>query len=332
MALRSSVCAAHVCAPYNPNLPNHPTTHVTATASSYNEQAITFACQGEQLVGVVSLPQALPGTTPNAQTPAPTTGLIIIVGGPQYRAGSHRQFVLLARAVAAAGTPALRFDYRGMGDSTGTLHTFEAVNDDIAAAIIALKTTVPSIKTIALWGLCDGASAALLYYHATKDARITGLCLLNPWVRSEASLAKTQVKHYYTQRLRQKEFWIKLLSGKVAASAFGDLVRKFMSAFASTPGKASDDDRLPYQTRMALASAQFNGKMLLILSGDDYTAKEFLELVKSHADWADALRKPHLTRYDCPEADHTFSNKAKQAEVEAVTTRWISAQGVGEAF
>ena len=73
----------------------NPTPHVTATAPSYHEQAITFACQGEQLVGVVSLPQALPGTTPNAQTPAPaptqtsapapapTTGLIIILGGPQ---------------------------------------------------------------------------------------------------------------------------------------------------------------------------------------------------------------------------------------------------------
>lgn len=311
--------------PYNPILPHHLAPHVTATAPSYNEQAITFACQGEQLVGVVSLPQALHGATPNAQIPAPTTGLIIIVGGPQYRAGSHRQFVLLARAVAAAGTPVLRFDYRGMGESTGALHTFENVNDDIAAAINALKTTVPSIKTIALWGLCDGASAALLYCHATKDARITGLCLLNPWVRSEVSLAKTQVKHYYTQRLRQKEFWIKLLSGKVATSAFGDLVRKLKSAFASTSGKASHDDHLPYQTRMALAWAQFSGKMLLILSGDDYTSKEFLEFVKSHADWAGALRKPHLTRYDCPGADHTFSSMAKQAEVAAVTTRWISA-------
>ena len=116
---------------------------MTATTPSYHEQAITFACQGEQLVGVVSLPQGLP-------TPTSTTGLIIVVGGPQYRAGSHRQFVLLARAVAAAGTPVLRFDYRGMGDSTGALHTFEKVNDDIAAAISALQATVPSIKALSL--------------------------------------------------------------------------------------------------------------------------------------------------------------------------------------
>ena len=39
--------------------------------------------------------------------------MVIVVGGPQYRAGSHRQFTLLARHIAAAGYPVLRFDARG---------------------------------------------------------------------------------------------------------------------------------------------------------------------------------------------------------------------------
>jgi len=291
----------------------------------YHEQAITLACQGEQLVGVVSLPQAQPGTTPNAPTPVPSTGLIIIVGGAQYRAGSHRQFALLARALAAAGTPVLRFDYRGMGDSTGALHTFENVNDDIAAAISALQTTVPNVKNIALWGLCDGASAALLYYHATQDARITGLCLLNPWVRSEASLAKTQVKHYYTQRLRQKEFWLKLLSGKVAASAASGLVRNIKIAFgglgANAPGTASQ----PFQTRMAMGWTQFKGPVLLILSGDDYTAKEFAEYVASNAAWQRITVLANVQHQKIADADHTFSSTATRVSVETLTLAWLKA-------
>ena len=48
-----------------------------------------------------------------------------MVGGPQYRVGSHRQFTLMARAFAAAGYPVLRFDYRGIGDSEGESRGFE---------------------------------------------------------------------------------------------------------------------------------------------------------------------------------------------------------------
>jgi exosortase A-associated hydrolase 1 len=285
---------------------------------SYQERAVMFSCDGERLVGVVSLPNMMHGV----EKPLTSTGVVIIVGGPQYRAGSHRQFVLLARALAAAGTPVLRFDYRGMGDSTGELHTFENVNDDIAAAISALKTTVPSIKNIALWGLCDGASAALLYCHATQDARVTGLCLLNPWVRSEASLAKTQVKHYYTQRLRQKEFWVKLLSGKVAVSAANGLVRSVRIAFTDAAPKTAADHSLPYQSRMAQAWMGFQGPMLLILSGNDYTAKEFLEYAKASPAWAGTLAKALLTRHDVPKADHTFSSEASRILTEKQTYTW----------
>ena len=72
------------------------------------EQALTFDCDGERLVGVVAVPER----------PVPV-GVLIVVGGPQYRAGSHRQFVHLARRLAGAGIAAMRFDYRGMGDASG---------------------------------------------------------------------------------------------------------------------------------------------------------------------------------------------------------------------
>jgi alpha-beta hydrolase superfamily lysophospholipase len=82
-----------------------------------------------------------------------------------------------------------RFDVRGMGDSEGAARSFESIERDIGAAVDCLQRRMPGTERVVLWGLCDGASAALLYWHTTQDVRVSGLSLLNPWVRSEASLA-----------------------------------------------------------------------------------------------------------------------------------------------
>lgn len=286
---------------------------------SHTEQVVMFGCAGERLVGIVSQP-----ADQDAASQAPANiGVVIIVGGPQYRAGSHRQFVLLARVLADNGIPVLRFDYRGMGDSPGSLHTFENVNDDVTCAIDALMGAAPSVQHVTLWGLCDGASAALLYCHATRDSRVNALCLLNPWVRSEASLANTRVKHYYVQRLMQKSFWRKLLSGKVAVSAVKGLMLNIKAARSGPVTPADNIDNQPYQTRMAVAWSQFNGPMLLILSGNDYTAKEFLDYTARAPEWAGALDRSALVRHDVSNADHTFSDCTQRLQVEQICSKWL---------
>jgi exosortase A-associated hydrolase 1 len=283
---------------------------------NYTEETALFDCDGDALVGILGTPEV----------PA-ETGVVVIVGGPQTRVGSHRQFILLSRALAAAGYAALRFDYRGMGDSEGDQRSFETVSPDIAAAIGTLQVRVPTVKRVVLWGLCDGASAALLYCHATQDPRITGLCLLNPWVRSEASLAKTQVKHYYTQRLRQKEFWIKLLSGKVASGALSGFVQKIRQSNA-TPDNSETATALqqPFQQRMAAAWHRFPGDILLILSGDDYTAKEFLEHANADPAWKNFSNHAKLQRHDVAGVDHTFSSAASRKLAEDALMAWLPRQ------
>ncbi len=284
----------------------------------YEERALAFVCGAETLVGVLSVPAC-----PQA------TAVVVVVGGPQYRAGSHRQFVLLARALAEAGHAVLRFDVRGMGDSGGEARDFESVSDDIGCAVDALKRAMPEVRHVVLWGLCDGASAALMYVERRREPKVAGLCLLNPWVRSETSLARTQVKHYYTRRVLQREFWIKLASGGVAAGALRDLGRSVLrsmsrgrseSAGSGTP--ASADSRV-YQDVMAAGWQRFAGPVLLVLSGDDYTAKEFIEYIAADPHWRGAIGRPLLRREDVAEADHTFSASASRRQVEALTLEWL---------
>jgi exosortase A-associated hydrolase 1 len=279
---------------------------------NFTEQAEVFSCAGEQLLGIVACPE-LPVDC----------GVLIVVGGPQYRVGSHRQFLLLARRLAADGYPSLRFDYRGMGDSGGAMRDFEHVTDDIGAAIEAFQRACPAVKRVVLWGLCDAASAALLYVQASGDPRASGLVLLNPWVRSEASLAQTHIKHYYGQRLMQREFWIKLLSGKmqVLKSARGLLTTAQQARGGR--GQASNESR-SFQDRMAEGLRQFPGRVLLILSGQDYTAKEFLEFSASNVAWSGLIGATKVSRADVEGADHTFSSRAQRLSVEDATLAWLA--------
>ncbi|MEF8700317.1 MAG: hydrolase 1, exosortase A system-associated [Candidatus Accumulibacter sp. UW26] len=292
------------------------------------EQALVFPCAGELLPGVIALPQeaslAPTGHHPRAGAGEGLAGcgVLIVVGGPQYRVGSHRQFLLLARRLAAAGYPAMRFDYRGMGDADGAMRSFEDVSSDICAALDAFQHVCPSLRRFVLWGLCDAASAALLYVHASHDPRLSGLALLNPWVRSEASLAKTHIKHYYGQRLLQRDFWRHLLSGRMALlDAVRGLLRSALAAGRS--GSVDGPARHTFQDRMAAGWREFSGNILLILSGEDYTAKEFLEFSASSPAWAGLLDSTSVRRIEVSGADHTFSTRQWRAAVEDATLAWL---------
>lgn len=278
------------------------------------ETAVQFSCQGDRLVGVLTQP---------ALGAAHDIGVLVVVGGPQYRAGSHRQFVQLARHIAASGHATMRFDVRGMGDSEGQPRGFEDQDADIAAAIDEMYKQVTGLHRIVLWGLCDGASAALIYWQRIRDRRVAGLCLLNPWVRSAATQASVRVKHYYVERLRDPKFWRKLFGGRVAASALREALGSVRMVLTGQRKPASGQV-LSYQALMARAWADFDGPLLLLLSGRDYTAREFTEAVASSPEWRGAWDKTGLTRHDLPDADHTFSDARSCERSEQLLVEWLA--------
>ena len=286
------------------------------------ERGLRFDCQGDSLIGVLS------ESARNRQD-AGDLGVLIAVGGPQYRAGSHRQFVLLARRLATAGYPVLRFDVRGMGDSTGEFPGFEALGPDLEAASLALQGAVPALRRLVLWGLCDAASAALL--HASAMPALAGLVLLNPWVRHESTHTRTQLRHYYATRLFDRAFWRKLVAGHVrVAEAMGELVAKVWSVFRahvhpeSGAGVLAAGIPVDYREIMAQGALAFRGPQLYILSGRDLVSAEFIDYAASHPGLAGLWSRPGVERLDLAAADHTFSSRALGTVVEDATLAFLA--------
>ena len=276
------------------------------------ERALTFDCAGEQLVAIIA-----------EGTAGATLGVIVLVGGPQYRVGSHRQFVLLARRLSQNGIPVMRFDYRGMGDSGGRAQTFESVVPDIAAAVDRFKIECPSLRRVVLWGLCDAASAALLFWETSRAHAVAGLVLLNPWIRSDVSIARTHIKHYYGRRLLERDFWTKLVRGHLDIRlAMRSFVRTLMTS-RSDAKNAKPETASSYQDRMAAGLTTFGRPVLLLLSGNDLTAKEFVDYTRANACWRQAIHCDNLERHDVHGADHTFSTREWRQRVEDLTLDWL---------
>ena len=271
------------------------------------EIPVVFPCGGDELIGMVHKPE---------KTGCCNAGVLIAVGGPQYRAGSHRQFVSLARDLAAAGIPAMRFDYRGMGDSTGEPISFEDAAPDIHAAIDAFVIACPEIESVILWGLCDAASACLMY--CVTDERVGALVLANPWVRTEAGIAKAHLKHYYTARLFEKAFWLKILAFDVDYKA-----SLFSMARQIRQWLFPKEKTVSFQTKMQNALDAFQGDILFIISGNDLTAAEFKDLSQSSKIWKNKLQGSRVSWKELEEADHTFSTRQWKAIVSGWTIQWI---------
>lgn len=259
------------------------------------QRALRFSCEGCALVGIVDVPER----------PLPR-GVLVVTGGPQYRVGSHRQFALLARSLAGSGVPVMRFDQRGMGDSEGEPRRFDDIGDDIRAAMKEYFMQIPEMKEVVIWGLCDGATAAAFYAHT--DARVRGLMLLNPWVRTPEGAARATLRHYYLNRLGELEFWKKVARGNFNFGASAASLRDQLRLAASDPGAA-----LPQRVLASLGC--FEGKILVVLSGDDLTAQEFADLM--------AANELKAKRVDIPHANHTFARREWRDAVSELSANWV---------
>lgn len=151
--------------------------------SSLGADPIPSAPVPELPVFMTAGPEILFGilTHPRTQPLGLTT--VLMRGGARHDGwGRNRMYVRMAEEIAAYGYEALRFDYHGTGESSGSATTFRTdrpFQEDVDGAIGWLRQA--GRRRFALVGSCFGARTALSY--AVGDPSVEALALLTCPVR-----------------------------------------------------------------------------------------------------------------------------------------------------
>lgn len=282
-------------------------------------RALVFGSADNELVGILETPDC-----------CKERGIIIVTGGPQYRVGSHRQFVLLSRTLVEEGYPVFRFDYHGMGDSSGLLSDFTDALDDVREAVRVFRQET-GVTEVVLLGLCDAAAASLMC--VAEGLPLAGLVLINPWVRSEQGLARAHLRHYYVRRILSGNPLKELIAGDLeirkAITGFAQTLRAAFTQPASAPSgprtESAPAGEQDFREAMLEGMSRFDRPILLILSGNDLTASEFSDLVSLDRRWRKMMRRRSVTHRKLEDADHTFSREEWRDLVGAWTVNWLRA-------
>ncbi len=260
---------------------------------------VTFPCADATLVGTLD---EAPGSA----------GLLIISGGNEIRIGAHRGLAKLAADCAHSGSPVLRFDRRGIGDSQGTNGGFTSSAPDIRAALEAFKAECPAIKTIVAFGNCDGAAALMLHLPDGLSAVI----LANIWIiQPEDDLPPpAAIKARYLERLRDPKAWLGLFTGAI------DL-RKLARGLVRLREKKAVS---PLAEQVANGLAMFKGPIDIVLAQRDGTALAFMDA------WSGDLFKRARARADInltmiDSNAHSFASIADYEVLRSIIMKALSA-------
>lgn len=143
-------------------------------ATTEQERFVRIPAGDVELVAVVTEP-----------TTTPVGAALVLLSGRSgvTSVGRSRLFVGLARQLASMGYHAVRFDYRGVGESTGEELVWELDApslDDVAAVVAWLEGE--GFADIRFIGTCGGARLAL-HMGALVDAA-KGVAMVSPIVRN----------------------------------------------------------------------------------------------------------------------------------------------------
>ena len=298
---------------------------------------LVFECEGEQLVGILTLPL----DNENIESAV----ISLPAGGPQYRVGLARQLVKQAEYFATQGIATLRFDYRGIGDSDGEFGGFDSVAPDLEAAITTLSEQIPTLKNVILWGGCNAASAIMM--HAWRFPLVNGIVVSNPYLGKHNLAEKAKWLHFYN-RIMQKSFWQKLFKGQYDFKPYLKKLAVFKQQtvekqpvakatntapsgndkgnFAAAPSSSNNQPGYVIE-QMLNGLTAYQGQCLLFLSENSIQSNEFRVLLKTTRSWKRLFKQSSVSMQTLASADQNISSLKSQEAVRGLTLSWLKMSG-----
>lgn len=178
-----------------------------------NETPVFFDAVGERLFGVVTRPDQ-----PNG------IGVLVIQGGDTVNVSLQRNrlAVRMCRQLAAKGYTTFRFDYHGLGESTGTvgeLRLSAPFTEDAAAAAEVLREV--GVGPIVLMGACFSSRTALSTAPQLQD--VAAIVMATPPI---GSYERTEAVAERMARDRSVADYAKLALRAKTLKAISDPVRR----------------------------------------------------------------------------------------------------------
>ena len=251
------------------------------------ETPVVFECKGQQLVGMLHLPEG------RTRVPA----ALLLHGFGSTKSEAHRMFVKLARALEDHGIASLRVDYRGCGDSAGNFEDL-TIRSQVLDASEALRYLVRhkrvNSRRLALIGMSLGGTIAA-HVLAREPAKFKTAALWAPIADggdildefstpdAVASLAQTGITEHWGNQV-----------GVEFIRQFAEMkpVREIIKAKCPVLlVHGSDDETVPAEHSDLYERALQSGKRMVkkvIIDGADHTFSKLIweqRLIKATVDW-----------------------------------------------
>jgi hypothetical protein len=281
------------------------------------ERFVTFG-PGKSLSGILTEPTMSAGQRP---------AVLLLNAGLLHHVGPNRLYVTLARRLASAGLPVLRFDYSGLGESEPRRDETPLVQGMITEGIAAMDflTTSGVADRFVPMGLCAGAENAQRL--ARDDARVVGAALIDGYA-------------YRTRRYHLR----KLLRHVASARSWG---RLFAKPAALVKGRRRDGhdgapagrnpggvdfvrEFPPRETCLEELQAILAREVDLFFVFTGGGMAEYYNHPRQLFETFPELRGHPRVRLDfMSRADHTFTLRAQQDALLAAIEGWIATTQLG---
>ncbi len=225
------------------------------------EEVFAFNSNGARLSGILS--------RPDTDAPPPR-GVVLVHGWGGYRIGAHGMLAAMARTLAKAGLPALRFDLRGRGDSEGDADRVGL--DDMIADTLAAGSALAEaagVDRLGAVGHCSGGN--IILGAAVMDNRFDRLLPISTFPFQEqmtdthrAAYRRGKLGTLFAKALEART-WARIFRGEIRWGRVVKNATRGETASADAEGRNLKRSKEDIPGRLA----RWGGRALFIFGGAD---------------------------------------------------------------